>query len=119
MSKRRLWIATFVFGGLLLATIGPLAFAQWGRRGRFRSIEEDRRGVPTWDVDKQFPGDLFTFARVEYDSYYGRGGGGARVFRSRPPPGRYSSATARLTRCAKTSLVRSPPGSRRRTRNMA
>lgn len=76
MSKRRLWIATFVFGGLLLATIGPLAFAQWGRRGRFRSIEEDRRGVPTWDVAKQFPGDLFTFARVEYDSYYGRGGGG-------------------------------------------
>ncbi|KAA5545864.1 DUF4159 domain-containing protein [Roseiconus nitratireducens] len=63
---------------LLLAGVGvsQLALAQWGRRGRGRSIEEDRRGVPMWEVDRRFPGDLFTFARVRYDSYYGRGGGG-------------------------------------------
>nr|WP_315854303.1 DUF4159 domain-containing protein [Stieleria maiorica] len=51
-----------------------MALAQWRRH--FRSIEEDRRGVPQWEVDRQFPGDMFTFARVRYDSYYGRGGGG-------------------------------------------
>ena len=59
---------------LVTVSIAGLATAQW-RRGRFRSIEEDRRGVPTWNVDPEFPGDTFTFARVRYDSYYGRGGG--------------------------------------------
>ena len=34
----------------------------------------DRRGVPDWEVDKEFKHDLFTFVRVRYRSY-GRGGG--------------------------------------------
>lgn len=73
MKKRRFVRPTFLLI-LLLVGVTQLALAQRGRR--FRSIEEDRRGVPTWDVDRQFPGDTFTFARVYYDSYYGRGGGG-------------------------------------------
>ncbi|WP_182865213.1 DUF4159 domain-containing protein [Rhodopirellula sp. JC639] len=59
---------------MLIIGATSVALAQWRRR--FRSIEEDRRGVPQWEVDRQFPGDNFTFARVRYDSYYGRGGGG-------------------------------------------
>lgn len=76
MNRRRNTIIALA-AGLILAVITPLALAQWGRRRR--SIAEDRKGVPTWEVDRRFPGDLFTFARVQYDSYggrWGRGGGG-------------------------------------------
>ena len=34
----------------------------------------DRRGVPDWEVDPHFKTDLFTFVRVKYRSYGGRGG---------------------------------------------
>ncbi|MBI1374035.1 MAG: DUF4159 domain-containing protein [Phycisphaera sp.] len=34
----------------------------------------DRNGVPVWEVNKQMPHDLFTFVRIEYDSYGGRFG---------------------------------------------
>jgi hypothetical protein len=37
----------------------------------------DRAGVPDWKVDEKFKNDVFTFVRVEYDSY-GRYGGGRR-----------------------------------------
>ena len=71
-QRRRLLSVIVVM--LLLAS--PWAYSQWrGGRG-FRTIQEDRRGVPTWEVDERFPSDLFTFARVRYDSYYGRRGGG-------------------------------------------
>lgn len=63
-----------ILSAIVLVSAAGLALAQRGRR--FRSIEEDRRGVPSWEVDEKFPGDSFTFARVYYDSYYGRGGGG-------------------------------------------
>lgn len=56
----------------------------YAQRGRFRGrnwrdgIANDRRGVPTWEIDRQFPHDLFTFVRVRYESNgYGRGGGWA------------------------------------------
>jgi hypothetical protein len=39
----------------------------------------DRAGVPDWEIDENFPRDVFTFVRVEYDSGggygYGRRGG--------------------------------------------
>ena len=73
-TARQGWL--LLIPALVLLVLAPIAWSQrWGR-GRFRSIEEDRRGVPNWETDKRFPGDLFTFARVEYDSYYGRGRGG-------------------------------------------
>jgi len=37
----------------------------------------DRRGVPDWETDREFSEDVFTFVRIEYDSY-GRGGYGRR-----------------------------------------
>lgn len=60
----------------LLVTSGVLA----QRGGRWRrsvgDISVDRNGVPSWDVDKDYPGDLFTFARIRYESWPSRGGGG-------------------------------------------
>lgn len=67
---------------VMTLTAGAFAIAQ---RGQWRSSgrQVGRGGVPQWEVDKRFPGDLFTFARVEYDSYggfgRGRGGGGWRT----------------------------------------
>ncbi len=73
MKRRRLiQISILTLTAVLLVGI---ASAQRGWRG-FRSIEFDRRGVPTWEFDERFEGDLFTFVRVRYDSY-GRGGGWA------------------------------------------
>jgi len=63
--------------GLLLLTIGSLALVAQQRGGRYRGgggwETTDRGGVPTWDVDKKFSKDMFTFVRIKYDSY-GRGG---------------------------------------------
>ncbi|MEO1529080.1 MAG: DUF4159 domain-containing protein [Planctomycetota bacterium] len=73
MNRR--WIIRTMFA-MLLVGCASVAWSQWGRRGRSIDIRYDRRGVPTWEVDEQFRGDLFTFVRVRYDSYYGRGGGG-------------------------------------------
>ncbi|MFU7559988.1 DUF4159 domain-containing protein [Roseiconus sp. JC912] len=60
---------------ITIAVLPALVFAQrW--RGDYGRRPYDRNGVPVWEVDKNFPGDLFTFARVRYDSYSGRGRGG-------------------------------------------
>ena len=73
MKRRR--VTTIVFlCTVVLVGVTPFALAQWGRR--FRSIEEDRHDVPTWEFDSRFSGDYFTFARVQYDSYGGGGRGG-------------------------------------------
>ena len=65
------WIKLVIV--VLLLGSASFALAQWGRNRRMVDIRYDRRGVPTWEVDERFPGDLFTFVRVRYDSYYGRG----------------------------------------------
>ncbi|MEM9643515.1 MAG: DUF4159 domain-containing protein [Planctomycetota bacterium] len=60
-----------------------VALAQRGRyrwRGRGAPTTE-RNGVPDWEIEKQFPGDLFTFARVRYQSRGGWGGGWATDYR--------------------------------------
>jgi hypothetical protein len=63
---------------LTLLLVGSVAVAMQrgygGRRG-YRELN-DRRGVPSWEVNPSFKHDVFTFARVRYDSY-GRGGGWA------------------------------------------
>jgi hypothetical protein len=61
-------------------------------RGRERGL--DRRGVPDWTPDEAFKEDVFTFARIEYDSYGrrgfgrgrrgGRGGGGGGCYTDYP-----------------------------------
>ncbi|MEM9587603.1 MAG: DUF4159 domain-containing protein [Planctomycetota bacterium] len=60
---------------LLLVAVAGTAMAQ-RRRWRDRSSEGDRRGVPEWEVNRDYPGDLFTFARIKYDSWSGGWGGG-------------------------------------------
>lgn len=40
------------------------------------SIPEGRNGVPIWERDKEIPKDVFTFVRIQYKSYGGRGGWG-------------------------------------------
>jgi hypothetical protein len=51
------------------AGIGTAAL-QPGRQGR--QLPVDRSGVPDWVVDPNFKHDVFTFVRIEYDSYRGR-----------------------------------------------
>jgi hypothetical protein len=67
---------TLIAAVCLLALIASaLAVAQWrGGRGRGRPNLDlsDRRGVPDWEVDPQFKSDVFTFVRIQYDSW-GRG----------------------------------------------
>jgi hypothetical protein len=66
----------------LTAIAAGVSLAQpYGPRSRRRTapgvIPDDRAGVPNWKVDERFKNDVFTFVRVEYDSF-GRGGGGRR-----------------------------------------
>lgn len=67
---------TAIVGGVLVFGIVSFAVAQRGwQRGWGDDSREitDRRGVPNWDIQEEFKSDVFTFARVEYDSW-GRGG---------------------------------------------
>ena len=72
MTRRpRLVLATTA----MLALAGSFVLAQ--RPSRNLQIPEDRAGVPNWEVEPSFKKDVFTFVRVEYDSYRrGRRGGG-------------------------------------------
>lgn len=77
MIRRRLTLAAVAL--LLAAAAGVAAAQQWGRRRPFPGVmPADRAGVPNWEVDERFPRDVFTFVRVQYDSFGGRGrwGGG-------------------------------------------
>jgi uncharacterized protein DUF4159 len=72
VKKPRTLIAAVCLTALVFSAI---AFAQWrGGRGRGRPNLDlsDRRGVPNWEVDPQFKSDVFTFVRIQYDSW-GRG----------------------------------------------
>jgi len=62
-------------GMLIVAMCSMVLLAQQrGRRGRGSSYQTtDRMGVPTWEIDKKFSKELFTFVRIKYDSW-GRGG---------------------------------------------
>lgn len=72
MTRRRLISGMLV--GLPLVAAGALAQPPWwGREGPMRGLPADRAGVPDWKADEHFPRDVFTFVRVEYDSF--RGGG--------------------------------------------
>ena len=80
MTRTRRLIVTAV-GVVSLAAAGiVLAAGQPGRFDRQSPLQlpPDRAGVPDWKVDPNFKNDVFTFVRIEYDSYrggYGRRGG--------------------------------------------
>lgn len=74
IRKRKL----FAFVGLTSLFCGLFALAQdyenvpIRRYNRWRGavrIPADRNGVPNWDLNKQFEKDVFTFVRIQYDSY--------------------------------------------------
>ncbi len=85
IRRRRLLPALIV---AMVVALGWVAYAQRGRgprqadangggMPRFASRDRDSRaGVPNWDVNEHFRGDVFTFVRLEYPS---RGRGGWRV----------------------------------------
>ena len=56
-----------MLGVLILTTIIGWSQHQWSRGER-----DPRGGVPNWDRDEELPNDMFTFARIQYDSW-GRG----------------------------------------------
>jgi hypothetical protein len=68
INRRAIRLSIFT---IACVTLCGIALAQRGWR-RMPNIEYDRGGVPTWNVDDRFAGDLFTFVRIRYDSY-GRG----------------------------------------------
>ena len=78
MSAQR---RTLVWMLLTVVVSAPIVVAQrgsWRRPRRDRDWQAAGRGdVPNWDMDQDFPLDVFTFVRIKYDSlgYRGRGWG--------------------------------------------
>lgn len=78
--RRLLVIAVLIASGLSVAVAQRGRYG-WGRRGRTMGPHNERNGVPTWEVNQDFPGDLFTFVRIRYDSVGGWGGKWATDYR--------------------------------------
>ncbi|QEL19657.1 DUF4159 domain-containing protein [Limnoglobus roseus] len=75
MTRTRRLVAA---GSLVMVLTAGLVLAQRPFR-RGGELPADRAGVPNWQTDADFKKDVFTFVRIEYDSYrggYGRRGGG-------------------------------------------
>jgi hypothetical protein len=58
----------------LLATVASAQIGGWGLGGRpggggGRRPLPDRSSFPSWNIDPNFRSDVFTFVRVEFDSY--------------------------------------------------
>jgi hypothetical protein len=70
---------------LIVLGVSALAVAQQSKRPRRGGgvwQSQDRGSVPSWEFDKDFEKDLFTFVRIKYQSHgYGRGGGWATDYR--------------------------------------
>ncbi|MEC9331248.1 MAG: DUF4159 domain-containing protein [Verrucomicrobiota bacterium] len=43
----------------------------WSQHQWSRGERDPRAGVPNWDRDEELPNDMFTFARIQYDSWGG------------------------------------------------
>lgn len=57
---------------VIFLTLATVVYSQWrGGRGDYGA----RAGVPKWTLDEELPNDVFTFARIRYSSYGGRGWG--------------------------------------------
>lgn len=72
---RRLRSPWLVWALIFAVTGAAFSYAQRGRRGQ---REELPRSVPQWEVDDNFQHDVFSFARLRYDSWSGGGGWGGR-----------------------------------------
>ena len=65
LFKRQL-SRVLILGMLMVTTIIGWSQHQWSRGER-----DPRAGVPNWDRDEELPNDMFTFARIQYDSWGG------------------------------------------------
>ena len=74
MNRQRNILVWILLLSCLTAGV-TLAQRRWrrSRGGDWRSV--GRGGVETWEIDEDFPDDVFTFVRIKYDSSYGRGRG--------------------------------------------
>ncbi len=66
MTRRPRWPGVLALAACLLGAGWAVAQRRWRQP---RSAAEDRRGVPTWDVEKGFGKDVFTFVRLRYSSW--------------------------------------------------
>lgn len=73
MLHRRNKVIVLTLAAVAITTVG---LAQY-RRG-WRGEEQPRSGVPMWENDPELKQDVFTFVRIQYDSYGGRGGRGGQ-----------------------------------------
>ena len=74
------WWLTRCGAVMIVMMTAGFVFAQRGWYGQNQTTQ-DRNGVPEWEIDQRFPGDLFTFVRIRYDSYGRYGGGWATDYR--------------------------------------
>jgi hypothetical protein len=72
MNKRR----TILFAVVLVAITASVV---WAQRSWWRSDGNDRGNTPMWSNEPGFEADVFTFVRVIYSSWGGRGGGRWRI----------------------------------------
>jgi hypothetical protein len=74
LAKKRTLTFTTAIGLSLFAAIGVAQFRGGFGGGRGRGRVADRSDYPMWTIDKGFENDVFTFARIRYDSLQYRPG---------------------------------------------
>lgn len=77
MNRIKLLLAMGVCLGLTALALAQFDFPR-SRRSRSdtgQNFRMDRNGVPDWDLDAEFPRDVFTFVRIRYGSDGRRGWG--------------------------------------------
>lgn len=58
-------------GAAQVPGIRPQRMRDQALRGDQDRFYYDRNGVPDWELDPEFPGDVFTFVRIRYNSFQG------------------------------------------------
>lgn len=67
--NRRAMLSLMMASSLFVTAVVAQRFYRW----RYDSQTINRGSVPSWEVDKKFKDDIFTFVRIKYDSGYGYG----------------------------------------------
>jgi hypothetical protein len=71
--RKSWWLIAVLIAGLgATLTLAQRFSGRFPNRG-YSGGPPDRQGLPTWQVDKEFQHDVFTFVRIRYSGYGGRG----------------------------------------------